>query len=70
MKQYSLHTPLKRMGKPDEVASSVLFLASEASSYVTGATFMVDDGWTGQLYNTIMKKKYFFTNNKNKKIFK
>jgi NAD(P)-dependent dehydrogenase (short-subunit alcohol dehydrogenase family) len=34
------------MGKPEEIASSVLFLASEASSYVTGATFMVDGGWT------------------------
>jgi len=45
-KQYSLQTPLKRMGKPEEIASSVLFLASEASSYVTGATFMVDGGWT------------------------
>ena len=45
-KQYSLQTPLKRMGKPEEIASSVLFLASEASSYITGTTFMVDGGWT------------------------
>lgn len=37
--------PLKRMGKPEEVASLVAFLASEASSYITGATFYVDGGW-------------------------
>ena len=38
--------PIGRMGKPEEIASSVLFLASEASSYITGTTFMVDGGWT------------------------
>lgn len=37
--------PLKRMGKPEEVASLVAFLASESSSYITGATFYVDGGW-------------------------
>lgn len=43
---YSRKTPLKRMGKPEEIASVVLFLASEAASYITGATIMVDGGWT------------------------
>lgn len=37
--------PLKRIGKPEEVAAMVVFLASEESSYVTGATFFVDGGW-------------------------
>lgn len=46
IKQYSQKTPLKRLGKPEEIASTVLFLASDASSYITGATIMVDGGWT------------------------
>lgn len=36
--------PLGRIGRGDEVAQMVLFLCSEASSYVTGATFTVDGG--------------------------
>jgi NAD(P)-dependent dehydrogenase (short-subunit alcohol dehydrogenase family) len=37
--------PLRRMGKSEEIAAMVVFLASEESSYVTGATFYVDGGW-------------------------
>jgi NAD(P)-dependent dehydrogenase (short-subunit alcohol dehydrogenase family) len=39
-------TPMGRMGKPEEVASAVLFLASAASSLMTGAIVNVDAGFT------------------------
>ena len=37
--------PMRRAGEPDEVAGLVVFLASEASSYITGETVAVDGGW-------------------------
>ncbi|HWD54401.1 MAG TPA: SDR family oxidoreductase [Acidimicrobiales bacterium] len=42
------HVPLRRLGLPDDVATAALFLASEASSWVTGQTFVVDGGTTAQ----------------------
>ncbi|MBT6774376.1 SDR family oxidoreductase [Candidatus Woesearchaeota archaeon] len=43
---YEKRTLLNRMGKPEEIASATVFLASNAASYITGTTFMVDGGWT------------------------
>ncbi len=37
-------TPLRRLGEPEEVAGAVIFLASNAASYITGATIHVNGG--------------------------
>ncbi|GHB71016.1 oxidoreductase [Streptomyces viridiviolaceus] len=42
------NVPLRRMGRPEEVAEMVLYLVSDASAYVTGAEFAVDGGLTAQ----------------------
>ncbi len=39
-------TPMNRMGQPSEIASVVLFLASEASSLLTGSIVVADGGYT------------------------
>lgn len=39
-------TPMGRVGKPEEIASAIAFLASDDASYVTGTELFVDGGWT------------------------
>jgi NAD(P)-dependent dehydrogenase (short-subunit alcohol dehydrogenase family) len=39
-------TPMHRVGQPDEIASVVLFLASEAASLLTGSIVLADGGYT------------------------
>lgn len=46
LKKFNLKVPLKRMGTPKEIPSSVIFLASPASSYITGSNIVIDGGYS------------------------
>lgn len=46
VEKYNHNTPLGRMAQPEEIAGPVVFLASEAASFITGEILMVDGGWT------------------------
>jgi NAD(P)-dependent dehydrogenase (short-subunit alcohol dehydrogenase family) len=46
LKERTATTPLRRIGEPDEIAGAVVFLASNAGSFVTGETLVIDGGVT------------------------
>lgn len=45
LERANLRTPWPRLGRPNDVAQAVLFLASSEASFITGAELMVDGGW-------------------------
>jgi len=46
LKKYSYRVPLGRKAKVDEISGSVVYLASDESSYTTGQNLIIDGGWT------------------------
>ncbi|NJL94610.1 MAG: SDR family oxidoreductase [Anaerolineae bacterium] len=43
--EQAAQVPLGRLGKPEEVAQAMLFLASEAAAFITGQALVLDGGW-------------------------
>jgi NAD(P)-dependent dehydrogenase (short-subunit alcohol dehydrogenase family) len=48
LEQLVATNPMDRVGQPEEIADTVLFLCSQAASFITGQTIAIDGGWTTQ----------------------
>ena len=46
IRKFNFKVSLNRLGKPEEIPSSVIFLASSASSYITGSSIIIDGGYS------------------------
>jgi NAD(P)-dependent dehydrogenase (short-subunit alcohol dehydrogenase family) len=40
--------PLNRVGRPEEIAQTIMFLASDKASFITGASYIIDSGKTAR----------------------
>lgn len=49
-REWAAQHPLNRLGKPEEVAASVVFLASSGAGFITGSDFLIDGGIRSELY--------------------
>jgi NAD(P)-dependent dehydrogenase (short-subunit alcohol dehydrogenase family) len=47
-RQLHARQPIGRMGRPDEIATAALYLASDEAAFVTGSAFVIDGGWTAR----------------------
>ena len=46
LKNYSAKVPLKRLAKSNEISNVIIFMSSDAATYITGSNIIVDGGWT------------------------